>query len=77
MSALVAASRGHEADTIKSLESAYAHGFRDRWVMANDPRLALVRDDPAYRALLEKLSRDIAAQRTQVDRSGQFSPAAR
>jgi TolB-like protein/Tfp pilus assembly protein PilF len=75
--ALMSASRGHVADTVKALEAAYASGFRDRWLMAVDPRLRLVRGDPAYRALLARMATEIAAQRRLVDRSGNFAvPAA-
>ncbi|HET7844883.1 MAG TPA: hypothetical protein VFL14_12080, partial [Xanthomonadales bacterium] len=71
--ALVAAGRGHVADTVASLEGAYAHGFRDRWLMLNDPRLRVARTDPGFRALAERMAKDIAAQRGQVDRSGNFA----
>lgn len=75
--ALVAASRGHVPDTVKALDSAYAHGYRDRWLLLHDPRLELARNDAAFRAIAARMQKDIAAQRAAVDRSGRFAPAAR
>ena len=75
--ALIAAGRGHVADTVAALDRAYAKGYRDRWLLANDPRLRLARKEPGFRAVADRMAKDIAAQRAQVDRSGNFSvPAA-
>lgn len=69
--ALVAADGKDAAGALSALEAAYAAGFRDRWQLVNDPRLAFLRSHPEFRGLEQRMAREIATMRARVDREGE------
>jgi hypothetical protein len=67
---------GDSNGALIALERAYENGWRDYGVAAIDPMLAAVRDDPRFRALLDRARSDVAAQRERARQRGllDFAP---
>ncbi|HVF35691.1 MAG TPA: tetratricopeptide repeat protein, partial [Candidatus Saccharimonadia bacterium] len=61
--AMFASMRGDADAAVKALEAAYAAGFRERWRLSLDPRLARVADDPRVRALGRRITDDLLEAR--------------
>ncbi|HET9484703.1 MAG TPA: hypothetical protein VFO79_12160, partial [Xanthomonadales bacterium] len=64
--ALIAAMEGNADAAVAALEAAHATGFRQRWLLARDPRLARVRDDPRIRALDQRIATELAQIRAAL-----------
>jgi TolB-like protein/thioredoxin-like negative regulator of GroEL len=58
-----AAQRGNTEAALAALEDAVAHGFRARWWLLHDPRLATLQAQPRLQALLQRLESEAAALR--------------
>ena len=69
----LAAARALQGDTksaIAELQNAYDNGWRDYGVALLDPMLTALRDDPDFRALLDRAVQDVAAQRERAKTRG-------
>lgn len=64
--ALVAIFEGRRADALVALEAAYAAGFRQRWRLLHDPRLAPLQEAPALRDLARRIGDDLARARSEA-----------
>lgn len=53
--AVARAAGGYRRDSLRALEQAVSNGFRDRERMEGEPLLERLRDEPRYRAAVEKL----------------------
>jgi len=60
--------RGDRKAAIDALTRAFDHGARSYGFLAPDPLFAPLRGDPAFRALLERMKADVAAQRARADK---------
>jgi hypothetical protein len=61
--AMVAVFEGRRADALLALEAAYAAGFRQRWRLLYDPRLAPLQEAPALRDLVRRIGEDLQRAR--------------
>ena len=61
--------RGDSQAALESLQLAYERGFRGIWMLKIDLRLESVRDEPRFVAIEEKINRDIAQARSEVESS--------
>jgi tetratricopeptide (TPR) repeat protein len=59
--------RGDSQAALASLQSAYERGFRGSWMLEIDLRLDSLRDEPRFVAIKERIARDIAEARTEVE----------
>ena len=59
--------RGDSQAALESLQSAYERGFRGIWMLKIDLRLESLRDEPRFVAIEEKINRDIAQARSEVE----------
>lgn len=64
--AMVATHRGDRAAAVAALKTAYEAGYRDRWQMLYDPRLAPLQSDPSMRAMQQRMAEEFAAAREQA-----------
>lgn len=64
--ALVALHAGDREGALAALGRAYDAGFRERWLLAYDPRLDGLRDAPELVALIERVAADLARVRQTV-----------
>lgn len=64
--ALLALHRGDRAGALGALQAAYDAGFRQRWLLEYDPRLAPLRDAPELDALSRRIARELAEIRQAV-----------
>ena len=67
---------GDANGALAELQRAYDAGWRDYGIAAIDPMLAAVRDDPRFRALVDRARTDVAAQRERARQRGllDFAP---
>ena len=65
--AMLAAMAGDREAAIAAIEAAVERGFRERWRLLRDPRLASVRDDPRVRAAHARIGETLAAARAAAD----------
>ena len=71
MEASVARALVGDADgAFDEFQRAYDAGWRDYGIAAIDPMLATVRDDPRFRALVERAKTDVATQRERARQRG-------
>lgn len=61
--AMVALHAGDNDTAVDLLEAAYERGFRRRWLMRHDVRLAPLHGHPRYEALYARIGEDLAAAR--------------
>lgn len=69
----LAAARAMQGDTkgaIAELQRAYDSGWRDYGPGLVDPMLATIRDEPGFRAVIDRAIRDVAAQRQRARERG-------
>ena len=67
---------GDPNGALAEFQRAYDAGWRDYGIAAIDPMLATVRDDPRFRALVDRARTDVAAQRERARQRGllDFAP---
>jgi hypothetical protein len=58
-----AAQRGEDEAALAALEDAVARGFRSRWRLLGDPRLAALQSQPRLQALAKRIEEELAALR--------------
>jgi len=51
--------RGDTEKSIQTLQQAYDKGFRQRWLLEVDGRLAALHEKPAFVAIKERIANDI------------------
>jgi thioredoxin-like negative regulator of GroEL len=68
--AAVAVLRGDNAGALEWLSRAYDAGFRDYGTLEPDPIFVAVRGDARFRELLERMRKDVAAQRSRARERG-------
>lgn len=66
--ALLALHTGDRAGALAKLQAAYDAGFRQRWQLAHDPRMAPLQGSPELAALYERIGRDLADARQAAAR---------
>ena len=59
--------RGDSQAALESLQLAYERGFRGIWMLKIDLRLESLRDEPQFVAIEDKINRDIAQARSEVE----------
>jgi tetratricopeptide (TPR) repeat protein len=59
--------RGEPVAALDSLQSAYNHGFREAWTLKTDLRLESLHQEPQFVAIKQKIERDIAQARSEVE----------
>jgi hypothetical protein len=64
--AAAAVLRGDRADAIEWVSRAYDSGYRDNAALAGDPILSPLRHEPRFRAILERMRQNVAAQRARA-----------
>ncbi len=64
--AMVATHRDDPKAAAVALEAAYEAGYRDRWQMLYDPRLAPLQSIPAMQVLQQRMAEEFAAAREQA-----------
>jgi len=67
---------GDASGAFDELQRAYDAGWRDYGIAAIDPMLAALRDDPRFKALVDRARTDVAAQRERARQRGllDFAP---
>ena len=53
-----------------ALKAAYEAGYRDRWQVLYDPRLAPLQANPEMQAMQQRMAEEFAAAREQAARAG-------
>jgi len=59
--------RGESRAALDSLQGAYEHGFRGIWMLEMDVRMESLRQEPQFVAIKQKIERDIAQARSEVE----------
>jgi tetratricopeptide (TPR) repeat protein len=59
--------RGEPVAALDSLQNAYNHGFREAWMLKMDLRLESLHQEPQFVAIKQKIERDIAQARSEVE----------
>jgi TolB-like protein/Flp pilus assembly protein TadD len=59
--------RGRPEAALESLQQAYDHGFRGVWMLGIDLRLDSLRQEPQFVDIKQKIERDIAQARSEVE----------
>ncbi len=59
--------RGESGAALDSLQGAYEHGFRGIWMLEMDVRMESLRQEPQFVAIKQKIERDIAQARSEVE----------
>lgn len=68
--AMVAVHRDDPQAAARALQAAYDAGYRDRWQVLYDPRLAPLQAYPEMKALQQRMADEFAAAREQAARAG-------
>ena len=68
--ATVHAIRGERSEAMWWLREAVAMGWRYEWLLARDPLLDGLRDEPEFQRLLAEVRAEIERQRRVVEREG-------
>jgi len=72
--ALIAIRRGDRQSAEQALEAAWQSGYRDRWQLAHDPRLADLIESPALQALRTRIADELADVRRRTGLTQESSP---
>ena len=65
--AVLLAMRSEPAQAMEKLREAYAHGFREHWVLEIDTRLAPLRDKPEFITLMDRIRDDLSQARVEIE----------
>ena len=68
--AMVATHRDDPGAAVMALKAAYEAGYRDRWQMLYDPRLAPLQSIPAMQVLQQRMADELSAARAEATRAG-------
>ncbi|MGB0132985.1 MAG: tetratricopeptide repeat protein [Dokdonella sp.] len=69
LEALVAGQNGYLEEAVKALEKAYDAGYRDRWQLLYDPRLAPLQATPEVHDLQQRMAQEFSAAREAASRA--------
>jgi hypothetical protein len=75
--AQISARRGRKGEALAQLRTARQAGWRGphwRWWPSRDPALALIRNEPEFRAVFAAIERDMARQRAEPTASPKDAP---
>jgi TolB-like protein/Flp pilus assembly protein TadD len=65
--AVLLAMRSEPERALQKLREAYDHGFRESWVLEIDGRLAPLRNQPEFVALMERIRNDLSQARLEIE----------
>jgi TolB-like protein/tetratricopeptide (TPR) repeat protein len=66
---MVATQQGDQKAGLAALEAAYKVGYRDRWQLLYDPRLAPLHKFPELQAMQQRMAEEFAAAREEISRT--------
>lgn len=69
LEAMVTAQQGQTREAVEALMNAFDAGYRDRWQLLYDPRLAPLQDEPEIQVLQKRMAEEFAAAREQAART--------
>ena len=64
--AILLSMRSEPEMAMEKLEEAYQRGFREKWVLDIDGRLAPLHDNPDFLVLMEQIRNDVDQARTEI-----------
>ena len=68
--AMAATHRDDSKAAVAAVKAAYEAGYRDRWQVLYDPRLAPLQSNPEMQAMQQRMAEEFAAAREQAARAG-------
>jgi TolB-like protein/Tfp pilus assembly protein PilF len=69
LEAMVATQQGDEKAAVAALQEAYTAGYRDRWQLLYDPRLAPLQRFPELQAMQQRMAEEFSAVREELSRT--------
>jgi hypothetical protein len=69
LESMVATQQGDQKAGMAALEAAYKVGYRDRWQLLYDPRLAPLQKFPELQAMQQRMAEEFSAAREELSRT--------